>query len=44
MGIAAAVAAMVVWIGPGSNESMGPMASDRVLYCRSVRGTVTGGV
>ena len=27
VGIAAAVAAMVVWIGPGSNESMGPMAS-----------------
>ena len=27
VGIAAAVAAMVVWIGPGSNESMGPMAN-----------------
>ena len=27
VGIAAAVAAMVVWMGPGSNESMGPMAS-----------------
>ncbi|MEL6743181.1 MAG: hypothetical protein AAFO67_06230, partial [Planctomycetota bacterium] len=27
VGIAAAVAVMVVWIGPGSNESMGPMAS-----------------
>ena len=27
VGIAAAVAAMVVWIGPGSNESLGPMAS-----------------
>ena len=27
VGIAAAVAAIVVWIGPGSNESMGPMAS-----------------
>ena len=27
VGIAAAVAAMVVWIGPGTNESMGPMAS-----------------
>ena len=27
VGIAAAVAAMVVWMGLGSNESMGPMAS-----------------